>query len=203
MTFHYLHLLGATNNWQRLAQGLRNASVPAWREAGYTLWGCWQGLFGVASNELIVMLVAEGDQTGAEPATSALPEGTQVVEQRALLPTARPTHAEACSREGLYVFRRFAIDAADIDTVANLSAEAWKTFEDADTYATQPLGLFAPAAQGAERCEMLLVTWYDGFESWSTSRAPAPEARANFQMRRDLTHSTVAAATRLLDLETL
>ena len=44
---------------------------------------------------------------------------------------------------------------------------------------------------------MLLLTWYDGFESWQASRAPHPDALANFQRRAALTGGTVAYATRL------
>jgi hypothetical protein len=44
---------------------------------------------------------------------------------------------------------------------------------------------------------MLLVTWYDGLESWQTSRAPDPAAVENFKRRRALTDGTVALATRL------
>ena len=197
MEFHFLHLRGATNNWLALGRDLREATLPAWHAAGIAPWGCWQGLFGVASNELIVITVADAP---VDP-IAALPEAADLLEHRHLQATARPTTAAPCTREGLYVFRRFAVDTANIDTVARLSAQAWQTFEGADTYATEPFGLFAPADRNSQRCEMLLVTWYDGFDSWSTSRAPAAEARDNFQRRRELTYSTTAVATRLADLE--
>jgi hypothetical protein len=45
---------------------------------------------------------------------------------------------------------------------------------------------------------MLLVTWYDGFDSWQTSRQPTAEATDNFRRRRALTQSTIAYATRLV-----
>ena len=45
---------------------------------------------------------------------------------------------------------------------------------------------------------MMLVTWYDGFDSWEISRNPAPAARENFSRRRDLTLQTYAVATRLV-----
>jgi hypothetical protein len=45
---------------------------------------------------------------------------------------------------------------------------------------------------------MLLCTWYDGFASWETSRAPAAAARENFRRRHALTASTWAIATRLV-----
>ena len=42
---------------------------------------------------------------------------------------------------------------------------------------------------------MLLVTWYDGLESWQRSRQFPPEARDNFLRRRELTGGTLALAT--------
>ena len=45
---------------------------------------------------------------------------------------------------------------------------------------------------------MLLVTWYDGFDSWQNSRNPDPAARENFRRRHALTTGTIAYATRLL-----
>ena len=46
---------------------------------------------------------------------------------------------------------------------------------------------------------MLLVTWYDGLESWQISRRPNPAATENFLRRRELTQSTTAIATRLVE----
>ena len=101
------------------------------------------------------------------------------------------------SDPGLYVFRFFFIDPASTDEIAALSKEAWTTFEGGGDYQTEPKALFKKAEPNPERDIMLLVTWYDGFGSWEASRRPPPEARQNFQRRRELTHGTVAFATRL------
>ncbi len=45
---------------------------------------------------------------------------------------------------------------------------------------------------------MMLLTWYDGLESWQNSRGSSPEAVSNFRRRRALTQGTIAFATRLV-----
>jgi hypothetical protein len=80
-----------------------------------------------------------------------------------------------------------------------LSSAAWKTFEGADSFSAQPMGLFAPADAGSADQESVLslLTWYPDFASWETSREPDPEARKRFLARRNLTRTTSAIATRL------
>ena len=196
-TYCYLHLRG---------QGRDNADLKArlkelagvWRQQSITLWGVWEGLFGVASNELILIAAAAGARAAedfVEP-LGELPLAIQDV--RLLAPTVRPDGTAPCERPGLYVFRFFDVDTADMDEVARLSRQAWETFENSESYRSQPQGLFRPADGDLESGRMLLVTWYDGLESWQTSRRPAPEAMENFQRRRALTHGTVALATRLV-----
>ena len=65
--------------------------------------------------------------------------------------------------------------------------------------ASQPMGLFRPADATAPRGPMLLLTWYDSFNSWELSRSPHPDATANFNRRRALSRSVIAYATRLAD----
>jgi hypothetical protein len=92
----------------------------------------------------------------------------------------------------------FEVRPEDCDEIVALSSQAWETFEGSDRYASQPRGLFRPRSRlGAQR--MLLVTWYDGFASWETSRTPAPQASENFRRRHALTGGTVAYATRLVE----
>lgn len=153
-------------------------------------WGVFTGLFGLASNEVIVVgSFADGDSL---PAPSPL-----AVAAEQWTPTARPLTPAPCQREGLYVFRRFHVRPEDVDEVVALSAQAWNTFEVSDEYAAEPQGLFRPPPDQDGIVRMMLVTWYDGFESWQRSRQPAPEARENFRRRRALTSTSYAMATRL------
>jgi hypothetical protein len=96
------------------------------------------------------------------------------------------------------VFRFFDVETRHVEEIVELSRDAWTTFENTAAYASEPLGLFAPADPSADSGRMLLLTWYDGFRSWELSRTPAPEARANFLRRHELTQGTVAYATALV-----
>lgn len=199
MIFQRLTVRGSDRNWQPLAERIRQESLLAWQDQGLAVWGVWYGLFGLASNELYVVLVGEQ----AVEASSQLPDDSSVADNLILSPTVRPESPEPCTAPGLYVFRTFEVNNSDVDEVATLSKQAWSTFEATDAYRAQPMGLFCEADRSAARGTMLLVTWYDGLGSWQTSRAPAPEARDNFRRRHALTHSTAAVATRLVELEGL
>jgi hypothetical protein len=165
------------------------ALVPARR------WGAFQGLFGVGSDELIVVSV--GDVEKLNDRLLAL-EAVREADTLLLEPTVRPTSETPLGREGLYVFRFFEIANQDVEEIAALSRAAWETFEATDDYSAEPQALFCQADRSAERGRMLLLTWYDGLESWQTSRNPHPKARENFQRRSALTRGTIAYATRLL-----
>jgi len=136
-------------------------------------------------------------------AAAALPSGSAVLDTLALDSTVRPETIAPLSGPGLYVFRVFFVHPEQCDELVALSRQAWETFETSTDYVSRPLGLFRPQQDGEPaldgRVRMLLVTWYDGFASWESSRAPAPEARENFRRRHALTAGTVAYATRLID----
>ena len=159
------------------------------------LWGAFHGLFGIASNELVV--VTYGDVAGVDKAIAGVP-GVVAVETLQLEPTVRPTVHEPRRREGLYVFRFFDVAHKDVDEIAALSFEAWKDFENADAYDAVPQGLFRQHDVGAANGRMLLCTWYDGLQSWQTSRTPPGRAAEHFGKRHRLTRGTIAYATRLL-----
>ena len=196
-TYCYLHLSGAGRDQTALKQVLTEQVLGGWRQRSIVVWGVWEGLFGVASNELIVMAAAPG-QRSAEDFTSVLPASVEVVDALPLRPTARPQGSAPCDTPGLYVFRFFRVRDRDVDEVVALSTAAWETFEASADYASEPKGLFRQQEAATGFGRMLLVTWYDGLDSWQTSRRPAPEATENFQRRRMLTDGTVALATRLL-----
>ena len=196
-TYCYLHLRGAGRDHSALRAALTDHVFGAWRQAGITVWGVWEGIFGVASNELLIVAAASGDRT--QPAfTAALGGGLEVLDSLLLNATARPEGLTPCEKPGLYVFRFFDVQAQDVQEIARLSAVAWETFEDTADYQAEPQGLFAEAEKQMGPGKMLLVTWYDGLDSWQASRQPAPEAMENFRRRRELTRGTRALATRLV-----
>ena len=176
--YHYQKLRAPGNNNAQLLKSL-----------GKDHWGVFTGLFGLAANEVLVIDAHESADFQGHP---------QAVERQVWQPTARPTDTTPCNKPGLYVFRRFQVREADADEVVTLSYEAWKTFETSADYATEPQGLFRPPADDDGTVPMMLVTWYDGFDSWERSRNPPAAARENFSRRRDLTLSTCAVATRLV-----
>ncbi|MEM8765903.1 MAG: hypothetical protein AAGE43_00545 [Pseudomonadota bacterium] len=201
-SYAFLRLRGPGRDTTALRSVLQDQLFGAWRQDGVAVWGVWAGLFGIASNELIVVVAAAGardlEAFTAPLASSAV--DVEVIDSLLLAPTVRPERPTPCDRPGLYVFRFFEVLGRDVEEIAALSKEAWETFENTDAYAAEPQGLFRQAGQGAEESgRMLLVTWYDGLESWQTSRQPNPAATENFLRRRELTAGTVALATRLLE----
>jgi len=196
-TYCYLHLRGTGRDHAALKQALAGHVLGAWRRDGIAVWGIWEGLFGVASNELIVVAAAAGDRE-AEAFTTALGDDVTAVDVLPLRPTVRPEGTSPCDRAGLYVFRFFRVRDEDVAEVASLSRQAWETFENTEAYQAEPQGLFRQAEPSPAWGRMLLVTWYDGLDSWQTSRRPSPAATANFQRRRALTDGTLALATRLV-----
>ena len=195
MVYAFSRLTAAGRNFNGAYDALRADDYAALAPA--PLWGAFHGLFGVASNEMIV--VTYGDTGAVQDAIARLPEVT-AVDTLLLEPTVRPTEAEPRTREGLYVFRFFDVAHRDVDEIAALSFEAWKDFEHVpeDQYAAVPQALFRQHDISGERGRMLLCTWYDGLNSWQASRTPPGEATANFRKRHMLTQGTIAYATRLL-----
>ena len=158
-------------------------------------WGAFFGLFGVHSSEFI--LVTSGDVANVDAALDARGD-IESVNTILLEPTVRPESDAEMTVDGLYVFRFFDVAHKDVDEIAALSKQAWETFEDTDAYDAVPQALFRESNPRSDTGIMLLCTRYDGLESWQTSRAPHPDARANFQRRGALTQGTVAYATRLI-----
>lgn len=197
-----LHLAARGRSWADLAQGLRTvtngrSAERAWEERGAKVWGMFAGLFGLDSNELFVIL---HNPANASPVALAKPvDSAHVLRAVRLRPTARPTSFVPLSKNGLYVFRTFRLKPGSVDATVRLSRQAWETFEADRSYQATPLGLFEVIEPEVSQDEnMLLLTWYDSFESWELSRKPHPEAADNFRQRHALTTRSGATATRLL-----
>lgn len=173
---------------QRLRTGLKES-------ASADLWGIWEGVFGLAAHQLIVVTVHASMDDGWSP-----PPGCRIDDQRVLKATARPIGIEPPEKPGVYVFRDFYLAYKDIPEAVELSSAAWRTFEGADAYKAVPMGLFAPAQvlPTDQECQLQLLTWYPDFTAWETSRQFDPDAMKRFMARKALTRSTEAIATRLL-----
>ena len=193
MTYAFSRLRTSGRDFRPVYEQLRRDADGALAPAA--VWGAFHGLFGVGSNELIV--VTYGDVAGVDERLAGR-EDVVGVETLLLEPTVRPTEDAPRDREGLYVFRFFDVAHKDVDEIAALSFEAWRDFETADDYQAIPQGLFRQHDTSAATGKMLLCTWYDGLNSWQTSRTPPGAASERFRRRHQLTRGTIAYATRLL-----
>lgn len=161
-------------------------------------WGAFHALFGLSSRQFI--LVTSGEQQGIRARLTAADDVANV-DTLLLTPTVRPVDDEPRTKSGLYVFRFFDVRNDDVDQIAQLSKQAWEYFESTSRYNAIPQALFCEQNRVNEHGKMLLVTWYDGLNSWQESRNQEPGAAKNFRKRARLTLSTRALATRLLDPE--
>jgi len=193
----YLHLADPNGNSTDLAQELRANSLRAWSERGADVWGMFSGLFGLGSNELIVIL---HNAAGVAPSALSEPVRTaQILRANALRSTVRPAAFAPLVENGLYVLRQFRLKPNSVAETVRLSRQAWETFEADPAFQTRPMGLFEQTKPAeANYDNMMLVTYYDGFESWERSRKPAKEAQDNFRQRHALTTRSGAIALRLL-----
>ncbi|MDE0054837.1 MAG: hypothetical protein OXT64_11370 [Gammaproteobacteria bacterium] len=190
-TFAFLRLTAPKGGWQPLHESLTNHLPPQ------EIWGAFHGLFGVGSNELIAVTVGSDDAVTESIETARRLE-VEHVEALMLKPTARPTSTAPLTREGLYVFRFLDVAHTDVEEIASLSARAWQTFEGSGDYRAEAQALFCQHDRSEPRGRMLLLTWYDGLNSWQTSRQPPAEAASYFERRRRLTPGSIAYATRLI-----
>ena len=196
--FHWARIQTDGRNFQELATALTETTVPALQAAGGRPWVTANGLFGLWTNELILVSTGPKDTAASSAVAANLPPGANIVQQYEFVATARPATDDPPTLPGLYVHRLFEVHAADVERFVELSQEAWRTFERARDYQAEPQGLFRQREHPAEGGLMLLVTWYDRLESWERSRTPAPEAEANFRARAALTRKSMAFATRLV-----
>lgn len=196
--FHWARIETTGRNFQALAEQVRAESLPALDLHGGKPWILAQGLFGLWTTEVILVTAWSAAAEPGRHVSEALPMGARIVSQHTLVPTVRPLTTTPPARPGIYVHRFFEVRATDIERFVALSDEAWNTFENTADYAAEPQGLFRERDHPEDGGMMLLVTWYDRLESWERSRAPAPEAAANFRARAALTKRSVAFATRLI-----
>tara|TARA_X000000950_G_scaffold286357_1_gene395009 strand:+ start:253 stop:900 length:648 start_codon:yes stop_codon:yes gene_type:complete len=192
----------------RRLTALREHDLPSTlANANAGLYGIFGALFGLATNEcylLVTRMQAYADNNANDPVAASIKvclakHGFTLLESYRLAPTVRPIDHSQRFTEGLYVFRWFKVSPSDVAEIAELSANAWVTFE--RDFATEIQGLFAGVsnkASGQNDGNMLLLTRYEDFSVWEDSRKSAPEARDNFRRRHALTRSALPVATRLI-----
>jgi hypothetical protein len=102
-----------------LAKTINTRILPEAGRSGYSLYGIFFGLFGLASNELYLMATKEDggpSSGGITPLAGLVTEHKfSLRENFHLNPTVRPTEHSKRTRNGLYVFRWFLIHNRDVD----------------------------------------------------------------------------------------
>ena len=151
--------------------------------------GIFTGLFGLASNECL--LLTQQAPFAPEP----IPQGFEVVRTYHLLATVRPTETQTFDQPGIYVFRFWTLPGKQVDSLIALSQRAWETFE--DDFDTEVKALFRQQLRKEEE-SMLLITWYKNLTAWEASRRPDPGALDYFRQRQALIHSVLPIATRVI-----
>jgi hypothetical protein len=188
-----------SNGILNLVKTINTRIFPEAGRSGYSPYGIFFGLFGLASNELYLMAMREDDgssQNGITPLTQLIPEHDFILrESYQLSPTVRPVEHTPRTRGGIYVFRWFTIFNRDVEEIVKLSYEAWVPFEGG--FDSEVQGLFAERDLCPEKGTMLLLTWYRDLSVWEASRRPPQEARERFLKRHNLTLETIPIATRL------
>jgi hypothetical protein len=186
-----------SNSLHDLLEQLSRHLMPRLDADNLTHYGFFSGLFGLAGNEIYWIVYGERQTWSASAEIEKL--GLQVVQSIVLSATVRPTVHEPRSRDGLYVFRWFHVKSGDVEHIAELSEQAWVTFEEG--FDTQIQGLFASSNRQEPECSMLLITWYKNFAVWEASRKPSVEARDLFMKRHELTLEATPIATRLVRIQ--
>jgi hypothetical protein len=159
----------------------------------HRIYGVFNGLFGLASNELYCVLMSDDHVDDPVP---QIGKSLTVMDSIVLTPTVRPTEHVPRTRAGIYVFRWFSVaNKNDVEEIADLSRQAWTTFE--RDFGVEAQGLWVEADPSAENCTMLLITWYTNLTVWEASRNADSLATANFRRRQTLTTQAYPVCTRL------
>jgi len=199
-TYEFLRIKDTKSNGiLNIVKTINTQILSEAKQSGYSLYGLFFGLFGLASNELYLVAVREDNGPfldGFTPLSKlAARHNFSLQESYQLNPTVRPVENTMRTKDGIYVFRWFDVHNRDVNEIVKLSDEAWIPFEEG--FDSEIQGLFAEGDRSNEQGKMLLLTWYRDLSVWEASRRPSKEAKERFLRRHDLTIETIAVATRL------
>ena len=182
----YSEALPSPRDWQQRAQALALSVDPTTHE----ILGCFNGLFGLKSSDCFCLI--SGPSGSGPTQTDLVPT---ILARTPMNATIRPYSPKMMSQDGIYVFRFWKIAGDQVERAVELSAAAWKTFEEG--FDTEVKALFRQQLREEEE-SMLLITWYKNLTAWEASRRPDPEAQEYFRQRQALMHSVMPIATRLI-----
>jgi hypothetical protein len=199
-TYEILRIKDTKSNGFRNIVKIINAQIlPEANQSGYSLYGIFFGLFGLATNELYLVTVRDDSGTSSDgiiPLSKLVTKyNFSLQESYQLNPTVRPIDHTRRTKGGIYVFRWFDVNNRDVDEIVKLSDEAWIPFE--EDFDSEVQGLFAERDRSNKQGKMLLLTRYRDLSVWEASRRPSKEAKERFLRRHDLTIEAIPVATRL------
>jgi hypothetical protein len=188
-----------SNRFLKMIKIINSRILSEAKQSGYSLYGIFFGLFGMATNELYLVAVREDSGPFSDIVTPLSKlvslNNLRLQESYQLCPTVRPTEHTMRTKKGIYVFRWFDVKNRDVDEIVKLSDDAWVSFE--DDFESEVQGLFAECDRSKEQVKMLLLTRYRDLSVWEASREPSEEAKQKFMRRHELTIETTPFATRL------
>lgn len=197
--FSYATLTTSGHSWRPWEQALREDGLAKLAQLGGELYGIWSPLFGLASNQLVLMTSWDSPDSVTQKVAETLTalDGIVNVDQHMVVPTVRPTTKTPPSQPGLYVHRYFILEPHHVDEAVELSDTAWETFEQA--FEMDVIGFFRTIEPQTALAELMLLNWYPNFAAWEASRnlTLTPEARQRFRRRLELSKEMRAIATSL------
>jgi hypothetical protein len=179
-----------------VTSAVRALIVDQISRGGSTLFGLFEGVLGLPSNEVIV--VATPAAADAPLQAQDIP-GLIAADAVAMTATVRPRNPEPLQAPGIYAHRWFHIKAGHWPRFLQLSESAWPAFERA--FAAEVVGLWKQDVE-PDACLVLLMTRYPDLATWERSRAGAAsdaeqDMRQHFRERHELVTWTSVVATRL------
>jgi len=175
------------------------ARLPGITAAGGEVLGLFTPQIGWVARQAALLIRWKPDATGRTGEASALIRGKTVRfgQREKLAATSRPTMADGLKPGGIYVHRRFVVEAKNVPEFLALSQEGWLDFE--RRFEANIFGLFTAertsndVRQGVTR--LLLMTRYKDHGVWEASRDPSTAAMAAFRRRAAITKDTWNAST--------
>lgn len=200
LCFNYATITTSGNSWHRWTKAIREDVMAGLEEQGGKLYGIWIALFGLASNQLVLMTnwhEEEGSMQKVERTLSAA-QWIKNFDHHTVVPTARPKTSEPPRRQGLYVHRWFTVEPRHVQEVVDLSAEAWETFE--KTFEVEVVGFFRTVNETADDVQLMLLNWYPNLAAWEKSREFERDnaSKQRFNRRFQLSKTTKAIATSIV-----
>jgi hypothetical protein len=175
------------------------ARLPQIQAAGGEVLGLFTPQIGWVARQAALLVRWSPTAKGRDGEVTALTRGKAVRfgQRERLEPTTRPTATDRPKPGGIYVHRRFVIEAKNVPEFLTLSSEGWRDFE--SRFDANIFGLFTAERTMPDRQQgvtrLLLITRYKDHGVWEASRDPSTAAMDAFRRRSAITRDTWNAST--------